>query len=167
MRRPRRRWSRRAATRRPTSPASGSPAPSPTSTPPPRGSPRPHPRHRPPFGNLGESHLVDRIRSPVIEIEHAFYQEIVEQALREFPNEACGLIAEKEGRPVKVYGMRNADASPVTYRLEPKEQLQVFNDIDEQGWEVWGIYHSHTHSQASPSETDRRQALYPEAQEPI
>jgi len=99
----------------------------------------------------------------VIEIEHAFYQAIVEQALREFPNEACGLVAAKEGSPVKVYGMRNADASPVTYRLEPKEQLQVFNDIDEQGWELWAIYHSHTHSEAYPSETDRRQAFYPEA----
>ena len=99
----------------------------------------------------------------MIELEHAFFQEIVEQALREFPNEACGLIAAKEGKPARAYPMRNADASPVTYRLEPKEQLQVFNDIDEQGLELWAIYHSHTHSEAYPSETDRRQAFYPEA----
>ena len=99
----------------------------------------------------------------MIELGEALYQDIVDHGLREFPNEACGLIAAKEGRPVKVYGMRNADASPVTYRLEPKEQLQVFNDIDEQGWELWAIYHSHTHSEAYPSETDRRQAFYPEA----
>jgi proteasome lid subunit RPN8/RPN11 len=99
----------------------------------------------------------------VIELDRGFYQGIVDQASREFPNEACGLIAAKEGVPVKVYAMKNADASPVTYRLEPKEQLQVFNDIDEQGWELWAIYHSHTHSEAYPSETDRRQAFYPEA----
>ena len=111
----------------------------------------------------GESHLVDRIRVPVIELESAFYEEIVQQALMEYPNEACGLIAAKEGVPVKVYPMRNADASPVTYRLEPKEQLSVFNDIEEQGWDLWAIYHSHTHSEGYPSETDRRQAFYPEA----
>ena len=99
----------------------------------------------------------------MIELESAFYREIVEQALKELPNEACGLIAAKEGKPARVYRMRNADASPVTYRLEPKEQLQVFNDIDEQGLELWAIYHSHTHSEAYPSETDRRQAFYPEA----
>jgi proteasome lid subunit RPN8/RPN11 len=99
----------------------------------------------------------------VIELDRGFYQEIVEQASREFPNEACGLIASKEGVPVKMYAMKNADASPVTYRLEPKEQLQVFNDIEEQGWDLWAIYHSHTHSEAYPSETDRRQAFYPEA----
>jgi [CysO sulfur-carrier protein]-S-L-cysteine hydrolase len=99
----------------------------------------------------------------VIEIVRSFFDEILEQATKEFPNEACGLIAAKEGVPVRVYAMRNADASPVTYRLEPKEQLQVFNDMDEQGWELWGIYHSHTHSEAYPSETDQRQAFYPEA----
>ena len=41
--------------------------------------------------------------------------------------------------------------------------MQEVNDIEERGWELWGIYHSHTHSQAYPSETDRRQAFYPEA----
>ena len=99
----------------------------------------------------------------MIELDHAFYDEIVQQALGEFPSEACGLIAAKEGTPVRVFPMTNADASPVTYRLDPKEQLQVFNEIDEQGWELWAIYHSHTHSEAYPSETDRRQAFYPEA----
>lgn len=99
----------------------------------------------------------------MIELDGAHYQEILQQALREFPNEACGLIAAKEGAPAKVYPMKNADASSVTYRLEPTEQLQVFNDIDEQGWDLWAIYHSHTHSEAYPSETDRRQAFYPEA----
>ena len=98
----------------------------------------------------------------MIQLDRSMYDEIVKQARREFPNEACGLIA-GDGRPRKVYAMRNADASPVTYRLEPKEQLQVFNDMDEQGWELWAIYHSHTHSEAYPSETDRRQAFYPEA----
>jgi [CysO sulfur-carrier protein]-S-L-cysteine hydrolase len=98
----------------------------------------------------------------VSELDGVFYKEIVEQGLREFPNECCGVIAAAEGVPVKVFAMKNADASPVTYRLDGKEQLQVFDEIDEQGWDLWAIYHSHTHSEAYPSETDRKLAFYPD-----
>jgi [CysO sulfur-carrier protein]-S-L-cysteine hydrolase len=97
------------------------------------------------------------------DLDGVFSKEIVEQAIREFPNEACGVIAAEGGVPVKVIPMRNADASPVSYRLDGKEQLHVFDRIDDQGWELWAIYHSHTHSEAYPSETDRRLAFYPEA----
>jgi proteasome lid subunit RPN8/RPN11 len=97
------------------------------------------------------------------QLDGVFYKEIVEQALREFPNEACGLIAAEAGVPVKVYPMTNADASPATYRLDGKEQLRVFDELDELGWDLWGIYHSHTHSEAYPSDTDRRLAFYPDS----
>ena len=99
----------------------------------------------------------------MFELESAFFRQMVEHGLREFPNEACGLVAGKDGRAVKVFPMRNADASPVTYRLDPKEQLRVFQQMDEEGWDLFAIYHTHTHSEADPSETDRRQAFYPDA----
>ena len=99
----------------------------------------------------------------MIELDGVFYKEIVEQGLREFPNECCGVIAADGGVPVKVFQMTNADASPATYRLDGTEQLRVFDEIDERGWELWAIYHSHTHSEAYPSETDVRLAFYPEA----
>jgi proteasome lid subunit RPN8/RPN11 len=99
----------------------------------------------------------------VVQIERRFRDEIVQQALEEFPNEACGLIAAKDGNPVRVYRMRNADASPATYRLDPKDQLRAFDEIEADGLELYAIYHSHTHSEAYPSETDRRQAFYPES----
>jgi [CysO sulfur-carrier protein]-S-L-cysteine hydrolase len=97
------------------------------------------------------------------ELDGVHYKEIVEQGLREFPNECCGVIAAAGGVPVKVFPMTNADASPVTYRLDGKEQLHVFDELDEQGWDLWAIYHSHTHSEAYPSETDQRLAFYPDA----
>jgi [CysO sulfur-carrier protein]-S-L-cysteine hydrolase len=99
----------------------------------------------------------------VTELDGVFYKEIVDHGLREFPNESCGLIAATDGVPVKVFPMRNADASPATYRLDGREQLHAFDEMDTQGWELWGIYHSHTHSEAYPSETDRKLAFYPEA----
>ena len=54
----------------------------------------------------------------MIELERAFFDEMVEHGLAAFPNEACGLLAGKEGRPVKFFAMVNADASPVSYRLD-------------------------------------------------
>ncbi len=98
-----------------------------------------------------------------MELGSALYEEIVEHGLREFPNEACGLVAGRDGQAVRVYRMRNADASPVSYRLEPAEQLRAFREIEGEGLELLAIYHSHTHSEAYPSETDRRQAFYPES----
>ena len=98
------------------------------------------------------------------DLDGVYLKEIVEQGLREFPNECCGVIAANgDGRLVKVFPMKNADASPATYRLDGMEQLHVFDELDDRGWELWAIYHSHTHSDAYPSGTDRRLAFYPDA----
>jgi proteasome lid subunit RPN8/RPN11 len=105
----------------------------------------------------------DLSETNVAELDGVLFKEIVEQGLREFPNECCGLVAAEAGVPVKVFPMRNADASPATYRLDGKEQLTVFSELDERGWDLWAIYHSHTHSEAYPSDTDTRLAFYPEA----
>jgi proteasome lid subunit RPN8/RPN11 len=108
----------------------------------------------------------------MIEIPAEIKDQLVAHALGEFPNEACGLLAGSgagEGGPdgpvraERFVPMTNADASPVSYRLDPGEQFRVFNDLDDAGLELVGIYHSHTHSEAYPSETDRRLAFYPEA----
>lgn len=88
---------------------------------------------------------------------------IAAQARDELPNEACGLLAGQDGRVVKRYPIRNADESPVHYRMEPKEQLQAMLEIDDQGWNLAAIYHSHTHTRAYPSATDIRLAAYPDA----
>jgi proteasome lid subunit RPN8/RPN11 len=96
-------------------------------------------------------------------LDGVLFKEMWEHGLREFPNEACGLLAGRDGMPVKFFAMRNLDASPVSYRLDPKEQLRAFEEMDEEGWDLLGIFHTHTHSEAFPSETDMRLAFYPEA----
>jgi proteasome lid subunit RPN8/RPN11 len=99
----------------------------------------------------------------MLEIDRGFFDEMLQHGLAGFPNEACGLLAGKEGRPVKFFPMTNRDASTVTYRLDPREQLRAFDEIDDEGWDLLAIFHTHTHSEAYPSETDRAQAFYPEA----
>jgi [CysO sulfur-carrier protein]-S-L-cysteine hydrolase len=114
----------------------------------------------------------------MIEITTDLRDEMVEHALGEFPNEACGLLSgiwDNDGagsdpdgavppaRAERFHPMTNADASPVTYRLDAREQLKVTEAIEDAGRELVGIVHSHTHSEAYPSETDRQQAFYPDA----
>jgi [CysO sulfur-carrier protein]-S-L-cysteine hydrolase len=92
-----------------------------------------------------------------------FADAIIEQAKREHPNEACGLLGGVDGEATELFQMTNAERSPVIYRMEPAEQLRVFNEIDRNGLDLVGIYHSHTRSPAYPSSTDVSLAYYAEA----
>jgi proteasome lid subunit RPN8/RPN11 len=92
-----------------------------------------------------------------------FADTIVSQARTEYPNEACGLLAGRDGVATRIYQMANAERSPVIYRMDPKEQLRVFNEMEGEGHELVAIYHSHTRSPAYPSATDVSLAYYPEA----
>jgi proteasome lid subunit RPN8/RPN11 len=89
-------------------------------------------------------------------------EEMIRHAQREYPNEACGLLAGRDSRVAKVYQMTNAEHSPATYRLDPEEQFRAFMEIEEAGWELLAIYHSHSHSSAYPSATDLELAFYPD-----
>lgn len=84
--------------------------------------------------------------------------EMVEHCFRERPHEACGLLASEDGNVAHVFRMTNASGSPVRYSLDPKEQFAVYKKIDESGWELAGVFHSHTHTEAYPSPTDVRMA---------
>jgi proteasome lid subunit RPN8/RPN11 len=84
--------------------------------------------------------------------------EMVEHCLAGRPHEACGLLAASGGRVVHVFRMTNASGSPVRYSLEPKEQFAVYKKIEDEGWELGGVFHSHTHTEAYPSPTDVRMA---------
>jgi [CysO sulfur-carrier protein]-S-L-cysteine hydrolase len=96
----------------------------------------------------------------VIELPKGMVDEIVEHARQEAPNEACGVIAGPVGRPVHLYRMRNAESSPTNYRFDEREQIRVFDEIEDKGWDLLGFYHSHTRSEAYPSRTDRARALW-------
>lgn len=103
-------------------------------------------------------------------LKKELFDQIVSQSRKEFPNEACGILAGKDrkvngerSRTVeKVYEMSNTDASPSTFFMEAKEQLKVMKEIRNSGIQMIGIYHSHVASQAYPSAHDVELAFYPE-----
>ena len=101
--------------------------------------------------------------SGAIELPGWARDQMLEHAVAELPDEACGLLAGPDGRIERFIPMTNADHSPMTYRLDSREQFKVTREIEDRGWQMIAIFHSHTHTHAYPSETDRRQAFYPEA----
>jgi proteasome lid subunit RPN8/RPN11 len=103
-----------------------------------------------------------------ISLPQALAQQMFEHALAGLPDEACGIVAGdrspfESGSALRFYPMKNAEASPYRYRIDPEEQLRVMLEIDDRDQVVWAIFHSHTGSPAEPSPTDRRLAFYPGA----
>jgi proteasome lid subunit RPN8/RPN11 len=88
---------------------------------------------------------------------------IIQHALGDDPNECCGILAGKDGQILGHYPMTNVEHSPFRYSMDGKEMFPVLREIDDNGWELLAIYHSHTHSPAYPSATDVRLATWPDA----
>lgn len=86
----------------------------------------------------------------------AVREEIVAHALRGLPHEACGLFAADKGaaRVHTFFPMANAAASSEIYRLDGGEMMEVERRADDDGVQIVGVMHSHTHTTAYPSPTD-------------
>ena len=97
----------------------------------------------------------------MIAITRSDYQRIIDHCNAAYPNEACGILAGRDGRVEKTYLMRNTRPSPVSYEMDGAEQIRVMKDIRDAGLMLVGIFHSHTSSPAYPSSVDVEQAYWP------
>ena len=87
---------------------------------------------------------------------------MVATCIRALPNEGCGLLlGTSEGVVVDVVPSPNVADSAKVYEIDPKVLLRTYRRADDEGLEVIGVFHSHTHSTAYPSPTDIRQAPDP------
>jgi proteasome lid subunit RPN8/RPN11 len=86
-------------------------------------------------------------------------QQIVEHAQVEDPNECCGILAGTDGSAKHAYRITNTVKSPYRYLMDPQQFLDADKDSEARGWKFLAFYHSHTHSEAYPSQTDVRMAL--------
>jgi len=98
-------------------------------------------------------------------ISTALAEELLFHARAEAPNEACGILAGTlaHARATAYHPARNAEASPYVYNVDPDDLVRIVLGIDDAGEDLVAIFHSHTHTPAVPSPTDRRQAMYPDA----
>jgi proteasome lid subunit RPN8/RPN11 len=117
-------------------------------------------------------------------VEHLIFPEALRELLLSYarqgdPDEVCGILAGRGNAVERVFPVGNtadavsADAgvfrdretgaasggrAAVHYYMDPRDQLRVYNAIDDLGLDVIGYYHSHTHTEARPSPTDIRLA---------
>ncbi|QSX00360.1 desampylase [Haloterrigena alkaliphila] len=93
---------------------------------------------------------------------------ILERARDGVPEEICGVFGgdfEREGRSRvrSQYPATNVAETPRTrYRIDPEEQLAIFERLEARGEEIVGFYHSHPRGPAQPSATDEAQATWPD-----
>jgi proteasome lid subunit RPN8/RPN11 len=118
--------------------------------------------------------VVERLDFPV-----ALREQLLAYARQGDPDEVCGILGGRQGEVQRVFPVRNtADEieagrgvfrdretgvaavgrRPVHYYMDPRDQLRVYNEMDELALDVVGYYHSHTHTEAKPSPTDVRLA---------
>ena len=90
-------------------------------------------------------------------IARALLDELIAHALKEAPNECCGMVAVEPGLPARaarVYRAVNTAASPLRFEVDGRELLRTMERIEHDGCELGAIYHSHTRSEPYPSQTD-------------
>ena len=92
----------------------------------------------------------------MVQIKQKFIDEMVAHSKADLPNECCGILAGPDGQVMKTYPMSNVEASPFRFSMDPVELVQVDSEAGENDWELLASYHSHTGSEAYPSDTDVR-----------
>jgi [CysO sulfur-carrier protein]-S-L-cysteine hydrolase len=98
-----------------------------------------------------------------MKIPGELYEQMIEHARAEAPNECVGMIAARDGDAVELYRATNAAASPLRYEIDGAEQYRIQMQIYDADLELGAIYHSHTRTEPVPSQTDINLAFYPEA----
>ncbi len=106
--------------------------------------------------------------SPTLRLTLPQYRSIVAHCYDGLPDEACGVLAgpvdedlEPTGEVTTIYPCANADSSARTFTVDPRDLLHAMRDAESHGDELVGVWHSHTHTDAYPSDTDVRQAAEP------
>lgn len=89
-----------------------------------------------------------------MKIPAELYEQMIEHAREEAPNECVGLIASRDGAAEQLIQATNAAASPLRFEIDGAEQIRYHNEIEDAGLELGAIYHSHTRTDPVPSQTD-------------
>ena len=103
----------------------------------------------------------------MLRIDANAYAEMIGHCYDGLPLEACGLLAGP--RPANpdvadahiAYLTRNAAESSRVYTVDPRDHLRADRDAEGRGYEIIGVFHSHTHTDPYPSPTDVAQAPDP------
>ena len=99
----------------------------------------------------------------MLRLPRDLYFEMVAHCIAGLPDEACGLLGgdASTGSVERCYPARNAAASARVYTVDSLDLLRADRDAEQGGFQLIGVFHSHTHTDAYPSPTDVEQAPDP------
>jgi len=106
----------------------------------------------------------------VLRLSRELHDQMIAHAYVGLPLEACGLFAgdpgsdDPSGEAAVVrhfYPTENEAKSSKVYTVPGKAFLRADRDAEDRGWQLLGVMHSHTHTEAYPSPTDVAQAPDP------
>ena len=95
-------------------------------------------------------------------IPSAIFRELVDQARKQAPIEACGILGGSGDRVEVFHPMTNTDNSADHFLMDPAEQFKVVKALRTAGQRILAIHHSHPASPARPSAEDIRFSLTPD-----
>ncbi|MEN2994581.1 MAG: M67 family metallopeptidase [Thermodesulfovibrio sp.] len=96
----------------------------------------------------------------MLRIKREIFDEMIKYCKECLPYEACGILAGKDNVVTKIYKIKNTENSPVSYFMEPRQQLLAMKEIREYGMDMLAIFHSHPYGSANPSYKDLELAFY-------
>jgi proteasome lid subunit RPN8/RPN11 len=88
-------------------------------------------------------------------------ESIVTQARAAQPVECCGLLIGSGTTVTEAMQIANVSEVPNRFFVDPKGHIDGRRDARSRGLDVLGFYHSHPHTPATPSASDRAEAAYP------
>ena len=101
-----------------------------------------------------------------LQIPESILQAMQDQALRELPNECCGMLGgvidhdQETAKITHCYPLMNIAESPIRFSADAKELLLVQRQMRRDEVDLLVIYHSHPTSDPIPSQTDLRENFY-------
>ena len=90
----------------------------------------------------------------MLRLRRDVYLQMMGDCYDKLPNEGCGLLAGQDTDATTCYPITNAANSSRIYELDPREHLRADRDAEDNGNQLIGVYHSHTHTLGYPSPTD-------------
>lgn len=107
----------------------------------------------------------------MLRLSRELHDQMIAHAYVGLPLEACGLFAgdpgtgdgsDDDAAVVRhFYATENEAQSSKVYTVPGKAFLRADRDAEDRGWQLLGVMHSHTHTDAYPSPTDVAQAPDP------
>jgi len=103
-----------------------------------------------------------RIQNSELRVSRGVLNAVAAHAVREAPRECCGILIGSATSVSDAIAARNIDERATRFLIDPQDHIDAIRRARQRGLGVLGFYHSHPHSRAFPSPTDRAEASYPD-----